>query len=230
MMATAVLGGIIARNRTGEGQWIDFSCTEAGIGLAGPDILDSTVNGRPMRRAGKPNSNADNWPPMAPHGVYPAAGDDNWVAIACRDDADWRRLADAVGEPWARDPALATADARMARRDEIDTALGAWTKGLERARIAALVKDAGVPIGQVARPADRIDHDPRTSGWGLWPEVVHDEIGKVRVEGIPLHLSETDWSITRGAPCLGNDNHFVYGDLLGLSADEIADLSARKVI
>jgi crotonobetainyl-CoA:carnitine CoA-transferase CaiB-like acyl-CoA transferase len=230
MMATAVLGGIISRNRTGEGQYIDFSCTESGIGLAGPGLLDSTVNGRAMRQPGKPDSNADNYPAMAPHGIYAAAGDDNWVAIAVRDDADWQRLAAAIGEPWAQDPSLGTFAGRMARRGEIDGKINEWTRGRDRAKVEGAMREAGVPVGQVARPQDRIEHDPRTSSWGLWPEVEHDEIGKVRVEGIPIHMSETDWSITRGAPCLGNDNDYVYGSLLGLSPDEIADLGERKVI
>jgi crotonobetainyl-CoA:carnitine CoA-transferase CaiB-like acyl-CoA transferase len=207
-----------------------LSCTEAGIGLAGPELLDSTVNGRPMRRPGKPNSNRDNFPPMVPHGIYPAAGNDNWVAIACRSDEDWARLAAAIGADWALDPALATFAARMARREEIDRLIGAWTAGLERGQIEALVRKAGVPVSQVARPEDRIENDPRTSAWGLWPKVRHDEIGETRVEGVPVHMSATDWSITRGAPCLGHDNDFVYGSLLGLSGDEIADLKARKVI
>lgn len=230
MMAMAVLGGIVARNRTGQGQWIDFSCTEAGIGLAGPELLDSTVNGRPMRRPGKPNSNSDNFPQMAPHGIYAAASDDNWVAIACRDDADWRRLADAIDEPWARDPALATFDGRMARRDDLDRQLGGWTRRRERGQIEGVIRQAGVPVAQVAKPEDRIENDVRTASWGLWPTVRHDEIGEIRVEGVPVHLSETDWSISRGAPCLGHDNDYVYGSLLGLSPDEIADLKDRKVI
>ena len=230
MMATAVLGGIIARNRTGEGQFIDFSCTEAGVGLAGPELLDSTVNGRPMRRPGKPNSNSDNFPPMVPHGIYPAAGEDNWVAIACRSDDDWARLAGAIGAEWARDPALATFAARMARRKEIDSRIGEWTAVQGRDTIEATVRAAGVPVGQVARPADRIDNDPRTAAWGLWPKVQHEEIGETRVEGIPVHMSETDWSISRGAPCLGADNDFVYGTLLGLSPGEIADFRQRGVI
>jgi crotonobetainyl-CoA:carnitine CoA-transferase CaiB-like acyl-CoA transferase len=230
MMATAVLGAIVARNRTGQGQWIDFSCTEAGIGLAGPELLDSTVNNRPMRRPGKPNSNSDNFPPMVPHGIYPAAGTDNWVAIACRSDEDWARLAGVFGADWARDPSLAAFPARMARRDEIDGRIAEWTRGLERGQIEALVREAGVPVGQVARPQNRIENDPRTAAWGLWPTVQHDEIGEVRVEGVPVHLSATDWSISKGAPCLGNDNDFVYGSLLGLSDGEIADLRAQKVI
>jgi crotonobetainyl-CoA:carnitine CoA-transferase CaiB-like acyl-CoA transferase len=230
LMATAVLGGIIARNRTGKGQWIDFSCTEAGIGLAGPELLDSMVNGRPMRRPGKPNSNSDNFPAMAPHGVYAAAGDDSWVAIACRNDDDWKRLAQTINEPWARDPGLATLAGRMARRDEIERQLGAWTKKLTRKTVEDVLREASVPAAQVTTPEDRIEHDPRTSSWGLWPTVHHDEIGDVRVEGVPIHMSETDWSITQGAPCLGNDNDFVYGSLLGLSEDEIDGLKARKVI
>jgi benzylsuccinate CoA-transferase BbsF subunit len=230
MMAIAVLGGIIARNRTGEGQFIDFSCTEAGIGLAGPELLDSTVNGRPMRRAGKPNSNSDNYPPMAPHGVYPASGDNDWVAIACRSDEDWARMAGVIGADWARDPALARFAARMARREEIDRRLAEWTKGQERGTVVAALRAAGVPADQVARPADRIDNDPRTTAWGLWPTTHHPEIGEIRVEGLPVHMSETDWSISRGAPCLGADNDYVYGTLLGLSPDEIADFSDRGVI
>jgi crotonobetainyl-CoA:carnitine CoA-transferase CaiB-like acyl-CoA transferase len=230
LMATAVLAGLIARNRTGEGQWIDFSCTEAGIGFAGPELLDSTVNGRPMRRPGKPNSNADNFPAMAPHGIYPAAGDDSWVAIACRDDDDWQRLAATVDEEWARDPRWATFAGRMAGRDELDRELAGWTRRAERRAVEATLRSAGVPVAQVATPEDRIEHDPRTSRWNLWPSVEHDEIGTTRVEGLPVHLSETDWSIAHGAPCLGADNDFVYGSLLGLSESEIEALRERRVI
>ena len=93
-----------------------------------------------------------------------------------------------------------------------------------------MLRDAGVPAAPVATPEDRIDNDPRTSEWGLWPWVSHPEIGDIRVEGIPMHLSETDWSISRGAPLLGADNDYVYGELLGVSSDEIADLRSRGVI
>ena len=71
-MAVAILAGLIHRNRTGEGQWIDMACTEAGATLVGPDLLDYTVNGRPLRRAGQPDSNRSHAPAMAPHGIYPA--------------------------------------------------------------------------------------------------------------------------------------------------------------
>ena len=82
----------------------------------------------------------------------------------------------------------------------------------------------------MARPAERIDGDPNTADWGLWPTVTHQAMGEVRVDGLPVHLSETDWTMTRGAPCLGQDNDEVFGKLLGLSAGEIDELRAEGVI
>ena len=82
----------------------------------------------------------------------------------------------------------------------------------------------------VARPEDRIDHDPATSEWGLWPTAHHREMGDVRVDGIPLHFSETDWVIERGGPCLGEHNHQVFSELLGLEDAEIEQLAADGVV
>ena len=73
-------------------------------------------------------------------------------------------------------------------------------------------------------PQQRIDEDPNTSAWGLWPEVQHKDMGRVRVDGLPVHLSRTDWHLERGAPCLGEHNEQVLSELLGKSAGEIAGL------
>lgn len=230
VMAVAILAALLHRARTGEGQWVDMSCTDAGAWLNGPDMLDASVNGRSLRREGMPHSNRSQSPPMAPHGIYPADGDDRWVAIACRDDADWTALSKVVGEPWAADDRFATLDGRLAAEDALDDALGTWTGRHDRDDLAGRLRNAGVPATIVATPEDRIEHDPGTSAWGLWPTVHHTEIGDVRVDGIPLHLSETDWHIERGGPCLGEHNDIVFGDILGLSPDEIDDLRAEGAI
>ena len=62
---------------------------------------------------------------------------------------------------------------------------------------------------------------PRHREWGLWPTVTHTEMGRVRVDGLPLHLSRTDWAMSRGAPCLGEHNKAVFGGLLGHSEEEL---------
>jgi crotonobetainyl-CoA:carnitine CoA-transferase CaiB-like acyl-CoA transferase len=225
IMAVAILAGLVHRNRTGEGQWIDMSCTEAGTTLVGPDLLDYTVNGRPLRRDGEPDSNHSHAPERVPHGIYPSEGDDNWVAIACRDDDDWKRMAEVIGEPWATDPRNDTLAERAAVQDALDARIAEWTRARDQHAVAESLRAAGVPATIVARPADRIDHDPGTSEWGLWPTAHHREMGDVRVDGIPLHFSETDWSIEHGGPCLGEHNHQVFSELLGLDDAEIEQLA-----
>jgi crotonobetainyl-CoA:carnitine CoA-transferase CaiB-like acyl-CoA transferase len=229
-MAMAVLMALYHRARTGEGQWVDMSCTEAGATLNGPAMLDWTVNHRPMRRPGSPHANRNAWPAMAPHGIYPARGDDRWLAIACRDDADWGALGRVVARPFTGEARFADLAGRLAAEDELDDALAAWTRERDAAATARALVEAGVPAASVARPEERIEHDPNTSAWGLWPEVEHTAIGRVRVDGLPVHLSRTDWEMKRGAPCLGEHNAQVFGDLLGLAPEEIDALRAEGVI
>ena len=90
-MATAILMALLHRRRSGEGQWVDLACIEAAGTLNGVASLDAEVNGRGMRRADMPNSNRSQSPLMSPHGIWPAVGEDEWVAIAVRNDRDWEK-------------------------------------------------------------------------------------------------------------------------------------------
>jgi benzylsuccinate CoA-transferase BbsF subunit len=229
-MVIAIMAGLLHRDRTGEGQWIDLSCTDAGALLNGPAILDYTVNRRPLRRPASPDSNRSQSPVMAPHGIYPASGDDNWIAIACRSDADWARLAGVVAETWAAESRWTSLAGRLRHQDELDRLLAAWTSRRDRYGAAGALRAEGVPAAAVQRPRERIEADPSTSGWGLWPTVTHSEMGRVRVDGIPVRFSETDWVIARGAPCLGEHNDFVIGELLGHSEAELEDLRREGAI
>jgi benzylsuccinate CoA-transferase BbsF subunit len=229
-MAIAILAGLIHRNRTGEGQWIDMACTEAGATLDGPVLLDWSVNGRPLRRPGMPHSNHSQSPSMAPHNIYPAVGDDQWVAISCRDDDEWARLAAIVDEPWTADPRFATLAGRLEHEADLDARMAAWTGPRDRHVTVKSLLAQGIPASIVAWPEDRVDHDPNTAAWGLWPTVQHQAMGSVRVDGLPVHLSDTDWVVERGAPCLGQHNEEVFGGILGLSPAEIADLREAGAI
>ncbi len=207
-----------------------MSCTEAGATLNGPPLLDYTVNGRRLRREGMPDSNRSQHPRMAPHGIYPALGDDEWIAIACREDSDWERLGGVLAEPWVEEGRFATLDGRIAHEDALDASVATFTATRDKFELATQLQGAGVPAAAVQQPRERIDEDERTRAWGLWPTVAHEKIGKVRVDGLPVHLSETDWELSRGAACLGQHNDFVYGDLLGLQPGEIESLRAEGVI
>ncbi len=229
-MAMAILMALHHRNVSGEGQWVDMSCTEAGATLNGPAVLDYTVNGRRSRRTGQPHGNRSSSPRCAPHAIYPARGKDEWIAIAVRDENDWRAFTRVVAEPWVDEKRFASLADRLVHEDDLDMAVAAWTRLRSRFDIAAALQSAGVPAAAVRTPPERIDGDPNTASWGLWPMVHHSEIGDVRVDGLPVHLSKTDWSMERGAPCLGEHNEEVYGGLLGLSRAEIAVLKEGGVI
>jgi crotonobetainyl-CoA:carnitine CoA-transferase CaiB-like acyl-CoA transferase len=235
-MAIAIMMALLHKQRTGEGQWVDMSCTEAGTTLNGPALLDYTVNGRRMRREGSPNSTRSNFPGMAPHGIFACDGDDEWIAISVRDDADWKAFAGVVGvagvagEEWTRAERFATTEARLAAEDELEALVSQWTKGQSKFATEQKLQAAGVPAAAVQKPHERIDNDPETERFGLWPTAEHSKMGEVRVDGIPANFSKTPWNIERGGPCLGEHNHEVLSRLLGLSGEEIDDLREEGVI
>ena len=229
-MAMAILLALLHRQRTGEGQWVDLACTDAAVTLNGPALLDWTVNGRPLRREGSPHSNRNRWPAMAPHGIYPSLGDDDWVAIACRDQRDWEALAGVIGAEWCGLRQFVDVPARLAAQDELDTHLGKWTAERSKYDTEALLAAVGVPVAPVQKPEERIDLDPNTGDFGLWPTARHTEMGAVRVDGQPVHLSKTDWSIERGAPLLGEHTDEVLTRVLSLDADTIAELREEGAI
>ncbi len=108
-MGIALLAALFHQRRTGEGQWVDIACAEAGIGLAGLAALDASVNRR-QERAIAVDSNRAASRAMAPHGIYPCRDDDTWVAIAVRDDNDWTALGGLIGAPWAAEAAVRRPD------------------------------------------------------------------------------------------------------------------------
>ena len=229
-MAIAILLALVHKQRTGEGQWVDLACTESALSLHGPTLLDWTVNKRPTRREGSPNSNRNEWPAMAPHGIYCSAGEDEWVAIACRTDAEWNRLTDIIAESWCHDTRFGTLTKRLAHQDELDAFISQWTRALTKYECETLLQTAQIPASAVLKPQERIDIEPSTQNWGLWPEATHSEMGKVRVDGQPVHFSETDWSITKGAPCLGEHTDEVLKRLLDYSDREISQFHNEGVV
>ncbi len=229
--SAALLMAIFHRQRTGQGMEIDASAVEIGISLLGPDLLDTLVNRRPSRRPGFPRGNRSAHDDVAPHGVYPAAGEDQWVAIAVADDAEWRRLVAAIGSPaWALEARFATGRGRREHEDDLDKLLGSWTAGRDKHAITDLLQGASVTAGAVQDPRDLDETDPQIAARGTFFDLDHPVIGPARFEGTPIAFSETVQENWRSAPLLGEDNHYVFGEVLGLSDDELAELEAEGAI
>ncbi len=220
---SAVLAALSERERTGLGQHIDVSQLETGLHFLAPEILEYTVNGRIPPRRG----NAD--PQMAPHGVYPCAGNDRWCAIVCETDRDWAALARAMGSPaWATTAELATAAGRLANAAEVDRRIAQWTATVDPHTLMTTLQAAGVPAGAVQSCAD-LQRDPGLAAREALPIVEHPEMGQTAYEAWAFR-SVGRPQVVRRAPCLGEHTSEVLRDVLGLSPDEIARLNAAGVL
>jgi len=229
-MAVAVLAALHHRERTGAGQRVDLSSVPAGIAMLPTEVLDWTVNGRASRVPNRPGGNRADFDEMAPHGIYPCSGDDRWIAIACRDDADFSRLGNVLNEPALMTGRFSTLQQRLAGAPEIDRLISDRSRHRDADALAQDLVVAGIPASVVKRPRERIDEDPDVAAWGLFPTVTHQEIGEVRVEGLPLRLSASPWTMSAGAPCLGEHNQEILGGLLGHSDEELAAWTRQGVI
>jgi benzylsuccinate CoA-transferase BbsF subunit len=220
--AMALLAALDYRRRTGVGQYIDQSQAECAIHFLGPAILDYTVNGRIGERVG----NSD--PVFAPHGVFKTAqqdqDDDDWVAIVCRDDDDWRRLCSAMkNESLAGDHRFATAAGRREHSEAIDSSIAAWTRTLDAAAIESLLQSHNVPSHQVQNSAGAY-RDPQLKHRGHFVTLEHPTLAKFTVEGPRAKLSRTPASVRRSAPTLGQDNQHVLEKILNYNETKITEL------
>jgi len=229
--SAGVLMALLQRGVTGKGAEIDVSAVEVGINLLGPMLLDVSVNSRPTRRPGFPTGNRLEHPQAAPHGVYPCSEEDRWVAIAVFDDDDWARLVGALGDPdWAADPRFSGQAQRHGLQDELDKHLSDWTRTRTPHEVMHLLQAAGVAAGAVQDAEDINEHDPQVAHRGTFFELDHPVIGPARFEGSPVLFSSMTQDNWRSAPLLGEDNHHVFTTVLGLSDDEVADLTEQGVI
>jgi crotonobetainyl-CoA:carnitine CoA-transferase CaiB-like acyl-CoA transferase len=229
--STALLMAIYRRMQTGEGTEIDVSAIETGINLVGPVLLDVAVNGHTTRRPDFPTGNRLEWPHAAPHGVYPARGDDRWIAIAVFDEQQWAALVAALGSPeWTADPRFADQERRFANRDPLDEHLAAWTREWDRHALTEHLQSAGVPAGAVQNAQDLNERDPQVAARDVFFEMDHPVIGPARFEGNPIHFTETAADNWRSAPLLGEDNAYVYQEVLGISAAEFEELESEGII
>jgi crotonobetainyl-CoA:carnitine CoA-transferase CaiB-like acyl-CoA transferase len=222
--AAAVLAALEHRRQTGAGGYIDLSQIEASMHFLAPALLDWTVNGRETGRMG----NAD--PHFAPHAVFRAAGEDRWVAVACRSDAEWQALCDVIRRSdLAADERFAAVEGRMQHREEIEAAIESWTSKHEAGEIERELQRADVAAHQVQDSALCVV-DEQLLHRGHFVELPHPVTGTTVVEGPRALLSRTPANVERAAPTLGEHNQVVLSEILGYDDDKIAELIIAGVL
>jgi crotonobetainyl-CoA:carnitine CoA-transferase CaiB-like acyl-CoA transferase len=227
LAALAVLASLWRRARTGAGATIDFSQLEALAGLVGPTVAGGVAAGEPPA----PLGNASQEGPMVPHGMYPAAGDDRWVAIAVRSDEEWRRLAHAMEQPLlASDERFATLDARRRVEPAIDALVAAWTGSRSPHDVVERLQRAGVPAGSVADARELLDDDPQLAARGHVAVLGTPEGRLVRLGGLPIRLPASPTGPRGPGPALGEHTRAVLVAQLGADAVTLAGLEAAGTI
>jgi crotonobetainyl-CoA:carnitine CoA-transferase CaiB-like acyl-CoA transferase len=212
----ALLAAIDHRRRTGEGQYLDFAQAEAASHFLTPVLLDYAVNGHVASR----NGNADTV--MVPHGVYPSAGEDEWIAIACRDDDDWAALASAIGHP---ELASLTRDERRAREPELDDLVAAWSAALAGGAAQDELITVGVPA-HVVQNSIECAADPQLLHQEHFVSLPHPEHGTVICEASRTTLSATPAVVAGVPPLLGQDTVEVLTGVLGYDDERLGELFA----
>ena len=149
MAAGAMLTALRHRARTGRGQAIDLSQQETTIGLIADAVMEFSMSGSARERKGNFHAR------MAPHNNYPCLGNDNWIAIAARDDDDWSRLCAAMGTPeLARDARFWDLGGRLANVESLDRIIADWTRERERDETAELLQSRGIPAAPVYKATE----------------------------------------------------------------------------
>ena len=217
------LAALRHRDQTGEGQVVDSSLYEAVLQVMESLVPEYAASGYVRDRSGSI------LPGIAPSNVYPTR--DGEYLIGANQDTVFGRLCTAMGRPeLAKDPRYVDHISRGRNQTELDNLIADWTRTLTIDEVEALMIEHGVPAGKLYRPQDMID-DPHFQAREALIDVPSERWGSVKMQNVFPKLSKTPGGVRRAAPAtVGQDNDQVYGDVRGMSGDEVAALTARGVI
>lgn len=211
----AILAALYHRQRTGRGQFIDMSQAENMTHSLSQAFMDYSMNRRVRSTLGNRDA------ARAPQGVYRCAGEDNWLALSCRTDAEFASLCAAMSRPeLARDPRFAQGHERWRHQDELDALISSWTADKDHVALFHLLQSAGVDAAPVYTVAEVFD-DPHLRARDDWQRVTHPMAGThAYFKPVIGHMSKTPLAIRKHAPTVGEDNEYVYKQVLGYSDEE----------
>jgi len=222
--ALAILAALHYRARTGKGQYIDISQAETAASMIGLAYLEYLVNGRESQPQGNFSATA------APHGCYQCKGDDRWCVIAIQSQEEWMRFCElADHREWLSDHRFSEPAARLTYRHELDYWIAKWTAQYTPHQVMIMLQRAGIAAG-VVQNAEDLYRDPHLRERGFAREVFHPQVGWVTRAGPTVRMANQAPAPVGFSHVAGEDNETVLGEILGLSAEEIRDLTERQVL
>ncbi|MDQ3507406.1 MAG: CoA transferase [Actinomycetota bacterium] len=224
----AVIGALMAVHArdvrgSGEGQVVDVALYEAVFGFMESMVPEFDVAGIVRERTGAV------LPGITPSNTY-RTKDESYVAIGGNSDAIFKRLMEAVGRPeLGSDERFATNADRSKWADDLDELIGEWAGRRTVEEIQSILDGASVPVGTIYSVADIVD-DEHYEAREMLLEGKIEGVGSVRMPGLAPKLSATPGGVEWYGGTLGSHNEEVYGEILGLSGEEIGSLSDDGIV
>jgi len=218
--AGALVLALIQRRRTGRGAFVDLAQRETmAVMLAEAFVAASLRDADPVHRGNR-------HPTWAPQGVYPCTGEEQWLALTVRSDAEWRVLCEEIGAPELAGLTLAD---RRARHGELDARIAAWTETQEAAALQDRLQERRIPAARML-DSDSIHWDPHLLARDHWDFLPHPSMAPY-AQPIPhWRFVEAQPRPRRPAPRFGEHNREILCGLLGLPEAELGELAAAGVI
>ena len=214
------LAALHHRERTGRGQVVDSAIYEAVLAMMESTVPEFTQAGVIRERSGSI------LPKIAPSNVLPTA-DGQDVLIGANQDSVFQRLCEAMERAeLAVDPRYATHTARGEHQGELDELIAAWSVQYTADELLARMEQHGVPAGRIYRVPEMLA-DPQFQARESIVPVAHPEFDALQMQNTFPRFSETQGEIRWPGPGLGEHNAQVYGELLGLDAEQLSTLAAN---
>ncbi len=220
----AMLTALVHRRRSGQGQYVNLSMIEAMLQLTTPAMLAHQLDPAAELRSG--NGRAA----LSPHGIYPAAGTDQWLALAVTSGDDFAALARLLGRPdWAADAGLRSLAGRQQRGPEIDAAICAWTGSQNPDVAAAQLQAAGIGAAPLHH-AQQLGGNASLAGAGFFIDLDRAVSGRQRQAGVAIVQDGRRLGARSAAPLLGEHSAAVLLQHAGLDKDQVEGLVTQGII
>jgi len=222
----ACIGALTAlhhREKTGEGQVVDSAIYEAVLNMMESLVTEYDKADYIRERTGAILPN------VAPSNVYPTK-DNKMILIAANQDTVFKRLTEAMGQPeLAKDERYATHSARGAVQQELDNLISSWTRTINANKLEEIMEEFGIPSGKIYTPADMLE-DAHFKAREAIVTTMHPKFGNLKMQNVAPKLSKTPGGIRTPGPELGQHNREIYGEVLAMTAEQMAELEGRGII